>query len=78
VAFLVDNQTIMYVWNMIIYVVFDVFLVVPALALYERLKAGSPAMMQTATAFALIWAGLVLASGMVFNVGTGVVIDLYG
>jgi len=77
VAFLVGNQAIMYIWNLIIYVVFGVFLVVLALALYERLKAGSPAMMQTATAFGLIWAGLVIASGMVFNIGTGVVVDLY-
>ena len=44
VAFLVDNQAIMYIWNLIIYVVFGFFLVVLALALYERLKPGSPAM----------------------------------
>ena len=58
--------------------VFGIFLVVLALALYERLKAGSPAMVQTATAFGLIWAGLVIASGMVFNIGLGTVVDLYG
>ena len=69
VAFLADNQTIMYIWNLIIYVVNSVFLVVLALALYERLKAGSSAIVQTATAFGLIWAGLLVASGMVFNVG---------
>ena len=34
--------------------------------------------MQTATAFGLIWAGLVIASGMVFNIGMATVIDLYG
>lgn len=78
VAFLADNQAIMYVWNLIIYVVFGVFLVVLAQALYERLKAVSPAMVQTATAFGLIWAGLVIASGMVANIGLGTVVDLYG
>jgi hypothetical protein len=78
-AFLVDNQSIMYLWNQIIFVVFGVFLVILALALYERLKAGSPAMAQTATAFGLIWAGLMFASGMVFNIGLlGTVVDLYG
>ena len=41
VAFLVDNQAIMHIGNLFIYVVFSVFLVVLALALYERLKAGS-------------------------------------
>ena len=54
------------------------FLVLLALALNEHLKAGSPAIAQTATAFGLIWAGLVIASGMVANIGAGVVIDLYG
>jgi hypothetical protein len=78
VAFLADNQASMYVWNLIIYVVFGVFLVVLALALYERLKAGSPAMVQTATAFGLIWAGLGIAIGMVANNDLGVVVDLYG
>ena len=67
VAFLVDNQAIMHIGNLIIYVVFSVFLVVLALALYQRLKTGSPALVQTATAFGLIWAGLVIASGMIFN-----------
>jgi hypothetical protein len=76
-AFLADNQAIMYLWYLTIYVVFGVFLVVLSLALYERLKAGSPAVAQTATAFGIIWAGLVIASGMVANVGTGVVVDLY-
>jgi hypothetical protein len=44
VAFLANNQAIMYAWSLIIYVVFGVFLVVLALALHERLKAGSPAL----------------------------------
>ena len=78
VAFLVDNQGIIYIGNLFIYVVFSAFLVVLALALYERLKADSPALAQTATAFGLIWAGLVIASGMIFNVGIGTVVDLYG
>ncbi len=78
VAFLADNQAIMYAWHLIIYVAFGVFLVVLVLALHERLKAGSPAMVQTATAFGLIWAGLVIASGMVANIGAGIVVDIYG
>ena len=78
VVLLADNQAAMTIMNLIIYVVFGVVLVVLALALYERLKAGSPAIMQTATAFGLIWAGVVIASGMIFNIGMGVVVDLYG
>lgn len=73
-----DNQAIIYIGNLFIYVIFGAFLVVLALALHERLKAGSPALVQTATAFGLIWAGLAIASGMIFNVGIETVVDLYG
>lgn len=51
VAFLAGNRAIMHIWNLIIFVVFGVFLVVLSVALYERLRAGSPAMVQTAAAF---------------------------
>jgi hypothetical protein len=78
VAFLADHQAITYIANLFIYVVAGVFLVVLSLALYERLKAGSPAVVRTATAFGLIWAGVVIAAGMVFNIGLGTVVALYG
>lgn len=78
VAFLADNEAILYVWNLIIYVVFGVFLVVLALALHERLKSSRSALMQIATAFGLIWATLVIASGMIFSIGMETVVDLYG
>ncbi len=78
VAILSDNQAIVSISYLTTFVVFGIFLVVLALALYQRLKAGAPAMAQTAAAFGLIWAGLVIASGMVANVGIGTVVDLYG
>lgn len=78
VALLADNQTLMYMMTLVIYVAFGIFLVVLALALFARLKAGAPALAQTATAFGLIWAGLVIAAGMIFNIGMGIVVDLYG
>lgn len=77
-AFLVEHHDTMVVWNLIIYVVFGLLLVVLALALHERLKSGAPDLMRTATAFGLIWATLVIASGMIANIGTGVIVELYG
>ena len=77
VAFLVDNQTLMVVWHIIIYLVAGVFMVPLALALHERLKAGAPTMMQTTTAFGLIWAGLIIASGMLHVTDIGVVSELH-
>ncbi len=76
-AFLLGKKEIFQVLNLIIYVVFGVFLVVLALALHERLKAGSPALVQTATVFGLIWAGLVIASGMIANIGLDTVAKVY-
>lgn len=78
VALIVDNQLFLSLLHLIVYVVWAIFLVVVALALYERLKTGALAMAQTATAFALIWAGLVLASGTIYNIGMETVVTLQG
>jgi len=78
VALMVDNQAFLYIMYLIIYVVWGVFMVVLALALYERLKAGSPAIVQTATVFGMIWACVIIASGMIYNIGMENVVDLYG
>jgi hypothetical protein len=77
VVLFVDNQTIFYLLNLIIYVIFGIFMVVLSIGLYEKLKAGSPALMQVATAFGIIWAAVVIASGMIFNIGMETVIDLF-
>jgi hypothetical protein len=78
VAVLVNNQVSQHILYLIVYQVWAVFLVVLTLALYERLKADSPAMMQTATAIGIIWATVVIASGMIFNIGMDNVVNLYG
>ena len=77
VAFLADNQVASYIAYLLIYVVFGVALVVLVLALHARFKNDSPAIMQTATAFGLIWAGLVIASGMIANIGNSTVVALF-
>ncbi|MBI4928201.1 MAG: DUF4386 family protein, partial [Anaerolineae bacterium] len=58
------------------YVIFGVFLVVFLLALNDRLKNGAPATMQVATAIGMIWAGSLIASGMVANAGIAPVLAL--
>ena len=58
------------------YVVWGMFMVVLSLALYDRLKSGSPGMAQVAAAIGVIWAGLVIASGTLYNLGMGVVIEI--
>lgn len=76
VAFIADHYATMYVWNLIVMVAFGVLLVPLALALYERLKVASAALTQAATAFALIWAGLLIGAGMVTLVDLGTIADL--
>lgn len=76
-AFFRDNQTIVFIWHLLMYLVNGVFLVILALALYERLKAGAPALAQAATVFGLIWVALVFASGLITIYGLEVVVALY-
>ena len=76
IAMNVDNQAIVFSTNLLMYVFFGFFLVVFSLALYDRLKAGAPALMQVATAIGIIWAGSLIASGMVANAGLTTVVAL--
>jgi hypothetical protein len=78
VALMADNLAFLYIMHLIVYVVWGIFMVVLALALYERLKASSPAIVQTATAFGIFWGCVIIVSGMIQNAGMQTVVDLYG
>ncbi len=77
VALLVDMHMVTFLTNLLMYVFFGLFLVVLSLALYDRLKSGAPAMMQVAAAIGIIWAGSLIASGMVANAAIAPVVALY-
>jgi hypothetical protein len=77
VALLVEKQAVIFSTNLLMYVFFGVFLIVLALALYDRLKCEAPALMQAATALGIIWAGSLIASGMVSNAGIAPSVSLY-
>ena len=77
VAFLAAKESIFYITMLFIYVVSGFILVVLVQALYERLKIGSPVMVQTSTVFGFIWAGIIFAAGMVYLIGLSTVIELY-
>lgn len=72
-AFVADNQVLMRAFILIAYWLTSGTLVVLALALNERLKIGAPALMQVATVFALIWAGLCIGSANLMINDFGVV-----
>lgn len=76
-SYLLQRKLIFQAWSIFIYVVFGIVLVVLTVALHERLKTKAGAFMSIATAFGLIWSGLVIASGMVASVGLEMVTRLY-
>lgn len=78
VALLADKQMIIFSTNLIMYVIFGIVLIVLTLALYERLNIGASAIMQVATVIGIIWAGSLIASGMVLDAGIAPVVALYG
>jgi len=77
VALLAGNLGSMRVMYLITYVIFGIVLAVLALALYARLREGAPILVQAATAVGLIWAVVLVASGMVFNAGMAAVVGLH-
>lgn len=76
-ALLVEQQMVIFATNLLMYVFIGLFLVVLTLALYDRLKSGAPALAQVSTVIGMIWAGSLVASGMVANAGIAPVIKLY-
>lgn len=75
--FFSENQLSMYVWNLVIWILNAIVLVILALAIHDKIKQKAPAFSQVATSFALIWAGLILASGMLSNITLSTVTALY-
>lgn len=78
VGFIVENQGLMSVWNLSIYVVNGAFLAVLAVAFADRFKPLAPALAQAGLSFGIIWATLIIGAGMVANVGNAAVADLFG
>ena len=77
VALNVEQQTVVFSTNLLMYVIFGFALIVLSLALYDRMKSGAPALVQVAAAIGVIWAGSLIASGMAANAGLATVVALY-
>ncbi|GAA5194715.1 hypothetical protein [Ferrimonas gelatinilytica] len=75
-AFLAENQVILSIVNLIMYVLFGIVLAVLVLAINERLKSNAPTLSQIASIFGVVWVGLVIASGMIANIGLSAVLEL--
>lgn len=76
-TYLSGQQGTLYMVNAAIYLLFGVMLVVLALALRSRLRPHAPALADISAALGLIWATLVIASGMIANAGFAAVLKTH-
>ena len=77
VALLADKHAIIFATNLLMYVFFGFALVVFCLAVNNLLKENAPELMQVATIVGIIWAGSLIASGMVSNEGIQSTLAIY-
>lgn len=75
--YILEHAALFQLWNVIIYVIFGVALVVLAVSLHRLLGASKSLLIAFATPFGLIWSGLVIASGMIANVGLSAISGIY-
>lgn len=68
-AYLAENHLIVSAIYFLMYVMFGVFLAVLVVGLHERLKHTQNPAITIGSLFGVIWVGLVIASGMISNIG---------
>ncbi len=75
-AFLSDNYLILYSITFSSYVLFGILLTVLVIALHQQVKDGFANFSLITSAFGIIWVGLVIASGMIANIGLNSVLEI--
>ncbi|MEM6685485.1 MAG: hypothetical protein AAF617_06780 [Bacteroidota bacterium] len=76
-AFLADNYRLLTVVNFLSYIVFGIILAVLVVAIHERFKNRVPRMSKLIAIFGFTWVVLVIASGMISNIGLQKVVTLF-
>jgi hypothetical protein len=64
-----EYTSLHYFTNLFLYVIFGFSLVLFSLSLYENFKEGNRLLARTSVVTGIIWAGLLIASGMIANAG---------
>lgn len=75
-AFLLQHEAAMYVWYLLLYVVGGFALVAVVAGLDERVGASSRLLRRSTNVVGFVWAGLLLASGLVALVGQSAAVAL--
>lgn len=78
VAVLVSYHGSMHIMYLVTYVIFGIALAILVFALYPRLKNGAPSLARGGAAVGLLWAFMLVASGLIFNAGMAAVVALHG
>ncbi len=78
VEFIVDNQLALHLWNITTMIVFGTVLVPLVLAIADRLRDAHSPLARLGSVFGLIWAGVIISSGMITNIAYAAVSDLHG
>ena len=68
-TYMAENQLVFSLMYFLMYVMFGVFLAVLVVGLHERLKHTNDPAIAIGTIIGVIWVGLVIASGMISNIG---------
>lgn len=76
-TFMLDNQTLLYAWHLLIYLVAGVFMVPMVLGIHDRLKDHTPGLAQVTAVFGIIWTVTVIGSGMLLLHNQQVIAQLY-
>lgn len=76
-GFILENKVLYQVWYLLIYVLFGILLIPLTIVINDYFKSGSLIGSRVAPIFGFIWSGLVIASGMINNIGLETVNDLY-
>lgn len=74
--FLTENHLTFSLLTFTSYILFGIVLVVLVIAIHHRLKTYSLVSSQITSVFGIIWAGLVIASGMIDNISLNSIIEM--
>ncbi|NMP15896.1 DUF4386 family protein [Thalassotalea sp. Y01] len=75
-AYLADNQLVFSMIYFLMYAVFGIFLAVLVVGLYEKLKSTNELLVKVGSVFGVVWVVLVIASGMLANIGLSHAVNL--
>lgn len=76
-SFMLNNKVALQIWHLLIYVVFGIALIPLTIVINEQFNPEHLISSKVTPIFGFIWAGLVIASGMIHNVGIETVERLF-